>query len=175
MDKNPEDRKVDLDGDAAIVKVRQLLPKFRSAMLVTHSEGEQLHVRPLGLQGDLSAFGGVLWFFTDVRSRKIQESAGHVPVSVICQSDEHSAYLHLTGTVTVTRDLAKMRELYTPILKTWFPDGLDDPNLTLIKFDATSGEYWDSPGGMLQVLASFATAVATGTRGQAGETGALQL
>jgi hypothetical protein len=34
----PEDNKVQLDGDAAFAKVRELLPKFRSVMMVTHAQ-----------------------------------------------------------------------------------------------------------------------------------------
>ena len=138
-------------------------------MMVDPHLDRRVHVRPLALQGDLSTFGGVLWFFTDERSRKVQESAGGVPVSIICQSDQESAYLHLTGVATVVRDLPKMRELYSPILKTWFPDGLDDPHLTLIKFEANGGSYWDSPGGMLQSLAAFGVAIVTGDRQRAAK------
>jgi general stress protein 26 len=172
---NPEDAKTQLSGDAAIAKVRELLPKFHSAMMVTRGYAGNLHARPLALQGDLSRFGGVLWFFADARSRKIQESADHASVSLLCQNDEAGVYLHLTGVVAVVRDLPKMRELYSPRLKTWFPEGLDDPNLTLIKFAAADGAYWDTPGGLLRVLASFAKSVATGTPGFGGNTGELHL
>jgi general stress protein 26 len=171
----PEDNKVQLDGDAAFAKVRELLPKFRSAMMVTHAQTGEVHVRPLALQGDTSAFGGVLWFFSSLSSRKIHESDGRVPVSLICQSDEHSAYLHLTGSVSVVRDVAKMRELYTPAVKRWFPEGLDDPDLTLIKFEATGGAYWGSPGGMLLGMMSFVKSVVTGKPGGRVEAGELQL
>jgi general stress protein 26 len=175
MDSTDVDTKDQLTGDAAIKKLRSLLPQFQSAMMVTHTSNNEVHVRPLALQGDLTTFGGVLWFFTDDRSRKIQESAGGVPVSIICQSDQASAYVHLTGVATEVRDLPKMRELYTPILKTWFPEGLDDPHLTLIKFEALGGSYWDSPGGRLQSLAAFAVAIATGTPRKGGEAGELHL
>ena len=175
MDAMDVDKKDQLSGDDAIEKVRALLPQFRSAMMLTHGPKGEVHVRPLGLQGDLSTFGGVLWFFTDERSRKVQESAGGVPVSIICQSDENSAYLHLTGTATIVRDMPKMRELYSPIIKTWFPEGLDDPHLTLIRFEASGGSYWDSPGGMLHVAASFAKSLATGVPGKGGEAGDLHL
>jgi general stress protein 26 len=123
----------------------------------------------------LTRFGGVLWFFTDERSRKVQELTSGVPVSVICQSDEHSAYLHLTGTATTVRDLPKMRELYSPTLRTWFPDGLDDPHLTLIRFEAASGAYWESPFGLLQVALSFAKSVATGVPSKGRNAGELSL
>jgi general stress protein 26 len=175
MNSKDVDARDQLAGDAAIEKVRALLPRFRSAMMVTHVSTGDIHVRPLGLQGDLATFGGVLWFFVDDRSRKVHESANHAPVSLICQNDDKSTYLHLTGTATIVRDLPKMRELYSPILLTWFPEGLDDPHLTLLKFEATGGSYWDSPGGMLQVAAAFATSVVTGTPGKGGEAGDLRL
>ena len=53
--------------------------------------------------------------------------------------------------------------------------GLDDPRMTMIRFDADHGDYWDSPGGMLQVLAAFTKAIVTGTRGQGGEMGEVKL
>ena len=59
---------------------------------------------------------------------------------------------HLDGHATVGRDRRKMEELFTPIIKTWFPEGLDDPHLTLIRFEAGRGNFWDSKAGMLQVL-----------------------
>jgi general stress protein 26 len=175
MESNNVDSKALLSGDAAFAKVRALLPHFRSVMMVTRAVNGDLHARPLALQGDLTKFGGVLWFFTDERSRKVQESAEGAPVSLICQSDEHSAYLHLTGSITVVRDIAQMRELYSPTLKTWFPEGLDDPHLTLIRFQASAGAYWDSPGGVLQGVASFATSLVTGIPSKGGEAGELTL
>jgi general stress protein 26 len=175
MDSKDVDSKDQLSGEAAIAKVRALLPQFKSAMMVTHASNGDLHVRPLALQGDLAAFGGVLWFFTDERSRKVQESWGGVPVSIICQNDSESAYLHLTGEASIVRDLPKMRELYSPMLKTWFPEGLEDPYLALIKFEAHGGAYWDSPGGALQALAAFGASLITKKAHKAGETGELQL
>jgi general stress protein 26 len=175
MEANSVDTKTQLSGEPAFEKVRALLTHFKSAMMVTHAPNGDLHVRPLALQGDLSAFGGVLWFFTDARSRKVDEAADGLPVSLICQSDEQSAYLHLAGTATVVRDVPKMRELYSPILKTWFPKGLDDPNLVLMKFEASRGDFWESPGGLLQTAAAFATSVITGAGRKGGEAGELNL
>lgn len=68
-----------------------------------------------------------------------------------------------------------MKDLFTPLLKTWFPKGLDDPRMTLIRFEADHGDFWDSPGGMLQVLGAFTKAVLTGQRGQGGEMGEVRL
>jgi general stress protein 26 len=163
-----------LAGDAAIAKARQLLPSFRAAMLVTKStNGTALHMRPMGLQGDLSVFGGTLWFFTDDRSPKVREIERDPTVSLVFQSDETSRYLQLDGTAALVTDRGKMRELFTTGIRTWFPDGLDDPHLTLLRIDVTSGAFWESPGGVLQVLAAFTKSVVTGAPGKGGRAGTI--
>lgn len=167
--------KLHLNGDEALTKVRDLLKHFRSAMMVTRSDNDELHARPMGLLGDASKFEGSLWFFSEDASAKTKELKNDTSVSLIFQSDAHSAYLHLVGDAATVTDRAKMEELYTPLIRTWFPKGLEDPRLTLIRFDADHGQFWDSPGGMLQVLAAFTKAVVTGKPGKSGETGDLEL
>ncbi len=165
-----------LTGDEAVAKFRALLPAFRSAMLVTHTlGGADPHARPMGLVGDPATFGGALWFFSDDRSRKIAEIARQPRASLVLQSDRDHAYLHVLGWAAIEDDRVRMRELYSPILRTWFPDGLDDPHLTLIRFDVERAEYWESPGGMLQVLGAFTKAIVTGRPGEGGDQGTLEL
>ena len=129
----------------------------------------------MGLPGEPEEFDGTLWFFADDRSRKVQDIRGGAATSLIFQSDDADTYLHLNGRADVTRDRQKMEQLFTPIIKTWFPEGLDDPHLTLIKFDAARGDFWDSKAGMLQVLAAFAKAVVTGKPGAGGNMGDVTL
>ena len=169
-----------LSGEAAIAKVRELLPAFRSGMLVTHavtpSIGREHSIRPMALQGDTRTFGGALWFFADERSRKIEEINHDSRTSVLFQSDDDIRYFHLYGEASVVRDRARMHELFAPLVRTWFPDGLDDPHLTLIRFDAHGGSFWDSPGGLLQVLGAFTKSVVIGGKpGKGGESGTLLL
>jgi general stress protein 26 len=165
-----------LSGADALARFRELLPAFRSAMLVTHTmDGADPHARPMGLVGDAAAFDGTLWFFSDDRSRKMAEIARQPRASLVLQSDSEHAYLHVIGWAAPEEDRARMETLYTPILRTWFPDGLQDPHLTLIRFDVEHAEYWSSPGGMLQVLGAFTKTVFTGRPSQGGEQGTLEL
>ncbi|MFN0102217.1 MAG: pyridoxamine 5'-phosphate oxidase family protein [Bryobacteraceae bacterium] len=159
-----------ISGDEALTKVRQLLKHFRNAMMITTGNGS-LHSRPMGLQGDADKFEGTLWFFTDRTSRKVEEIKLDPSISLLFQSDGDSAYMHLFGRAEVVDDRAKMKELYTLLLRTWFPEGVDDPRMTLIRFEADHGDFWDSPGGMLQVLAAFTKSIITGTPGQGAEMG----
>ena len=52
------------------------------------------------------------------------------------QGSAHSDFLVLHGTATTSRDKAKIKELWEPIIKTWFTGGIDDPRITVIKVDA---------------------------------------
>src|SRR3954470_6551 len=163
-----------LTGDQAVAKVRKLLPSFKAALFVTGvASGTGLHSRPLALQGDPSVFGGTLWFFADDRSPKVYELAVNTAVTLFMQNDSATHYLQLDGTASLSKDISKMRELYTPMLKTWFPGGLEDPHLTLIRFDAATGAFWESPGGAWQVAAAFATSLITGKPGKSGTAGTL--
>lgn len=164
-----------LSGTEAIEKVRGLLTHFRSAMMVTRGIDGEPHSRPMGLQGKPEEFNGVLWFFADDRSRTVSEISTRSKVDLILQCDKESAYVQLVGSGRVMKDRAKMEELYTPLLKTWFTEGLDDPHIVLIRFEAERGNFWDSPGGKLQVLAALAKSLVTGTPGQGGEVGDLRL
>jgi general stress protein 26 len=170
-----DDNTQHLSGEAAIEKVRGLLEHFRSTMMVTTGAAGEIHVRPMGLQGKASEFDGALWFFVDGRTRAIREIGAGSPVQLVFQSDDDSSYLHLTGTATISQDRAKIEELFTAFMKTWFPEGKDDPNLNLVRFDAVGGSYWASPGGMLQVLAAFTKALVTGKEGKGAEIGDLAL
>jgi|SRR5687767_3040448 len=165
-----------LSGNVAIAKARALLPSFRTAMLVTKgTESGEIHMRPMGLQGDVSTFGGTLWFFADDRSDKIREIERDPRVYLSFQNEQEHRYLQLAGTATLVTDRSKMRELYSPDVKAWFPDGVDDPHLLLIRIDVTNGTFWESPGGVVHVLASLTKSVVTGTPGKSGRSGTIDL
>ena len=163
-----------LSGQGAIDKVRGLLDHFRSAMLTTVVQ-DQLHTRPMGLLGEASEFNGSLYFFTRDDSPNVRDLERGAAASLIFQCDKESAYMQLSGHAAEYRDKAKMQELFTPLIGTWFPDGLNDPHLTLIRFDAEAGHFWESPGGMIQVLAAFTRTRLTGRPARGGVSGDVQL
>jgi pyridoxamine 5'-phosphate oxidase like protein len=60
------------------------------------------------------------------------------------------------------RDRQKIEELWNPIYKAWFPKGLEDPDLALLKVEVQEAEYWDTPSGKMVQLIGFVKAIATG-------------
>jgi general stress protein 26 len=70
-------------------------------------------------------------------------------VALFFQGSKHSDFLQLGGRATVSTDKAKIKELWEPVLQTWFTDGIDDPRITAIKVEPTEGYYWDAKHGPL--------------------------
>ena len=54
------------------------------------------------------------------------------------------------------------RELWTPAARSWFPKGVEDPHLTLIRVRIQSAEYWDAGSSKMKQLVQMARTALTG-------------
>jgi general stress protein 26 len=110
-----------------------------------------------------------LWFFTGRDSMKVHEIENEQQVLVVCQ-DEHSRYISMLGQAELVTDRSQFSALWKEQYKTWFPEGVDDPNLLLIRVRAREAEYWDNRGIKgVKYMFQAAKAYATGTRPQTKE------
>ena len=66
---------------------------------------------------------------------------------LLFQGSPHSDFLQLKGRASISRDHAKIEELWEPVLKTWFTEGVNDPRITVIKVVPEVGYYWDNKHG----------------------------
>ncbi|MBM0259156.1 pyridoxamine 5'-phosphate oxidase family protein [Micromonospora sp. 4G55] len=148
-------------------RVTELIRQARICMLTTIGVDGRMVSRPMGLQE--AEFDGDLWFFAYADSPKVRQIRVNPEVNVAFSDQRHDAWVSVSGTAQESYDRAKAEQLWNPLLKTWFPDGLDTPGLTLIKVHANSAEYWDSPGGAVVNLLGFARAAVTGRPPRAGE------
>jgi general stress protein 26 len=136
-----------------------LLKGFDTAMLVTYPTGGPAHARPMAvaeLRPDVDTY-----FVTSIDSPKIEEIEENPSVTLTFQSA--TQFASLSGRVQVVRDRALIERFWKAAWKAWFPQGRDDPTITLLKFDAERGEYWDDSGlHGLKYLFDVATAMAAG-------------
>ena len=86
-----------------------------------------------------------------------------------------SSWVSLTGHAVVVDDLAKKQQLWNAVVEAWFPDGPDDPDVVLLRVEASSAEYWDTPGGRLASAFSLAKAKVTGKPYSGGENETVRL
>ena len=170
-----DDKEV-LTGPDARTKLGKMLKGFPIAFMVTAGDGE-VTARPIGVVGETGKqeFDGTLWFITDRRSRKVAAIESGATTTLLFQNDRAGDYLQLTGRAVVVDDRAKLEELYTTLQRTWFPKGLDDPDIVLLRFDADGGSFWDSHDSYLRLAIAFATSMATGEPGKSGNAGVARL
>lgn len=119
-----------------------LLNDFDIAMLVTRSNGGHMHARPMAvaeLRRDSDAY-----FVTSIESPKVDQINANPNVTLTFQSSNQFA--SVCGRVTVVRDQALVDRLWKEAWKVWFPKGKTDPTISLLKFEAQHGEYWDNAG-----------------------------
>jgi general stress protein 26 len=151
----------------SIRKLASLIKHIRFAMLTTVCPDGALRSRPMATQRD--EFDGVLWFFTDRDSAKVHEIEDDQHVNISYADPDRNNYVSVSGRASLVRDRTIMKELWNPFYKAWFPKGLDDPKLALLRVAVEQAEYWDSPNSKLVQLAGFLKAVATGKPAKGGK------
>jgi len=129
-------------------------------MFTTSDSEGRMTSRPLTCQQIDDA--GTMWFFVSDE----EEFTRHLPnlpsVNVSFADVDDHLYVSVSGRAGLTRDRAKMEELWKPSVKAWFPQGLDDPHLALLKVTMQSAEYWDTGNSKMVSLFAMAKAAVTG-------------
>jgi general stress protein 26 len=157
----------------AIEELRKRLQGFKIAMMTTVDAEGCLRSRPMAAR-DLEDDGS-LWFFTQAGSAKTDEVARDQHVNVSYASESDNRYVSVSGRAQILQDAAKAKEIWNPLYKAWFPKGLDDPELRLLRVTIEKAEYWDSPSATVVQLAGFVKALATGKKYEPGDHEKLEL
>ena len=140
--------------------LRDMIKDIRIAMMTTQEPDGTLRSRPMYVQ-QLSGDDN-LWFFTREDSGKVQEIMHDKDINLSFSETGNNRYVSVSGRAQTVDDMNKKEEFWNPMLKAWFPDGLDDPNLLLLKVKPSQGEYWDAPSSKMVQLAGFVKATVTG-------------
>ena len=101
-----------------------------------------------------------LWFITARDTHHVSDL--QTDPRVLLTFSSRDAWVAVNGRGEVVDDLAKLRELWNTFAEAWLPGGPEDPGAVLIRVDVERGEYWDSPGGKVASLLSFAKVKLTG-------------
>ncbi|MEO7167123.1 MAG: pyridoxamine 5'-phosphate oxidase family protein [Spartobacteria bacterium] len=143
----PEENHEDLTGAKAIAKIKELVDQAQTCFFCTAATGSgSTGARPMSVQQVDDE--GNLWFLSADDSHKNEELARDPAVKLYFQGSAHSDFLMLSATVTVSRDKAKIKELWEPIVKNWFTEGVDDPRITVLRVAPNEGYYWDTKHSM---------------------------
>ncbi len=137
-----------------VAKLEELIKGIDFAMLTTIRPDGSLHSCAMAtaeIDGD-----GVVWFFSGNNSEKVEAIKSDPRVNLAYTDASGQRYVSITGNAELVRDHVKAKELWSPLYETWFPKGLDDPNLILLKVHVRGAEYWDRAIGRMVQLSGFA-------------------
>lgn len=143
-----------------IEHLADLISGINICMLTTIDGDGKPWSRPMGTQA--TEFDGDLWFFTRDDSEKVMHIRHRPGVGVAFARPSDQEYVTMAGRASLVDDRQKAEELWSEPLRTWFPDGLDDPHLRLLKVEVERAEYWDSPASFVVYALGYAKARLTG-------------
>lgn len=154
-------------------KLAKLIKGIKFAMLTTATRDGTLRSRPMATQR--REFDGDLWFFTDDDTAKVHEIHDDAHVNVAYADPDSNTYVSVSGRASLVKNRAKARELWNPAYRAWFPDGLDDPRLALIRVSVETAELWDTPSSAMVHLYGVVKAMVTGKPANPGDNKRIRL
>lgn len=142
----PEENYENLNNADAAKKIKELVDKANTCFFTTSvSTSQNTATRPMSvLRTDED---GTLWFMSANDSHKNKEILIDPHVHLYFQGSTHSDFLHLYGSASISEDKNIIKQLWGPLLKTWFTEGENDPRISVIKFVPIEGYYWDTKHG----------------------------
>jgi general stress protein 26 len=157
----------------AIEKLREIAKDANICHFVTNLSQQPLAARPMATQKVDDE--GDIWFFSDKKSDKNEDILRDNKVQLFYSASSKYEYLSIYGTAEIIFDKEKTHELWTNFAKAWFPEGEDDPSLSLIKVSPSDGYYWDTKNNKFVSLLKIAKSILTGNVDDGGIEGKLEV
>lgn len=148
-------------------KLAELIDDIDVAMMTTREADGSMRSRPMMTQNE--RFEDDLWFFTRLDSAKVEELQMDPQVNLSYSAPSKQRYVSVSGEARVVRDRETMKRFWSPVHRAWFPGGLEDPQLCILRVRPTYAEYWDSPNSAVVHLFGMAKAVVSGEAYEPGE------
>jgi general stress protein 26 len=161
-----------LENDEAAKKFKKLVMDINVCMFITNNR-ENNHTRPMATIEVED--NGSLWFFTDVRSIKVEEVSAENTVHLVYAHPGKESYMDVWGKADVITDKKIIKDKWKPLVKAWFPNGVDDPNLALLKVQPNNIYYWDAETGKMVAFLKIAASAVTGKQLAEGAEGKLKV
>jgi general stress protein 26 len=167
--KNTASEIKNLSNKEAIEKFQELVKHQSTCLFTTRLTSLPLTTRPMAIQ-EVSDDGN-FWFLSANDSDKNREITADPRVQLFISNPASYEFLSVYGYATASRDKQKIDELWNDIAKAWFPEGKDDPRVSVIKFEPDEGFYWDTKSGKFVSLIKIAASALTGRTFQEGVEG----
>jgi len=140
-----------------------LIKDIKFAMLTTQHANGHLHSRPVTTQNKDIDEDEVLWFFISRSGEPASDIVREAQVNLAYAHPGKDSYVSVSGVAAIDENMAKKQELWNKIAEAWFPAGVNDPDLALLRVTITHAHFWDVKENKITQLYKMAKAAITGT------------
>lgn len=148
-----------LTNEEAIKKIQDIAKDADICLFATNLTNLPISTRPMSTQKVDDE--GNIWFLSSKSSTQNQDIQADGRVQLFYSHKGSAEYLSVYGEATILFDRDIAKELWSPIVKTWFTEGVDDPEVSIIKVSPSDAYYWDTKNNkavsMLKILAGAVT------------------
>jgi general stress protein 26 len=95
---------------------------------------------------------------------------GRATVHLTVADEKAGLYLSLNGTAQLSQDRQEIDRLWNPYAAVYF-EGQHDPEVAVLQFDPSGGQYWESADSKIGRAVSLVQAAITGERADLGASG----
>lgn len=156
-----------MKNEKNIALLKEKINEVKICMLTTLSLKDEFSSRPMStakVEDD-----GSIWFFTNEYSIKSKEISKENEVTLGYSDPSNNTYLYVNGKAELVDDPIRKEAYFSAPVKAWFPDGLEDPRLILIKVTPNIAEYWDNSSSKMVVAFNMLKALVTGDQYDEGK------
>jgi len=142
------------------------IENVRPAMMTTAELDGSFRSRPMWTQGD--HFEGSLWFFVSDDGPLARELDRNPRVGLNYAAHDKDLYVSVSGRAVLVHDRAA-DELWNTYAQAWFPRGVDDPHLGLLRVDVEQAQYWEDKKPKVLQFAEILVGAVTGRPPKSGD------
>ena len=131
----------------SLAEIAQRMRDIDIAMLSTKTQSGEIASRPMSNNSDVD-YDGDSYFFTYASSQMVADISAddHVSLAFSVEPGLFSGgglFIAVTGRADLVRDKAQFAAHWNPDLDRWFEQGIDTPDLAMIRVKAAHIKYWE--------------------------------
>ncbi len=146
-----------LQSGEAVKKLQQLIKSIHTCVFISSGKACDCLSRPMAVVD--TDHQGNIWFFTNIHSNKVKDVEIENRVELVFAHPGKHCYLHVKGRAGVVTDKRSIQEKWTPVVKAWFPKGIDDPALCLLKVKTDEAFYWETGSSRIGEMIRMALSI----------------
>jgi general stress protein 26/nucleotide-binding universal stress UspA family protein len=130
-----------------VLRLERLISSFRIAMLATVTRGGHMHSFPI--VACRAGSDKELWFFIHAHTYRVDNAESDQQVNINYADVDGDIYVSISGKARLVQDRLNLEQLWDVVYEDWFSQGIDDPDLALLRVCVDEVEYWDASESLM--------------------------